>query len=354
MDSSGMVQGLSAPVRPSVSPDSDELETCCVCLDSLSSAPVSMLLEDSPNAHLGQPVVRTCSHYIHTECAEKLRPSKCPLCRASFSLLSEPVDRQRLSQLKPEDLLIGLGKLSPSAYSPSSPSSAPPYEELTVPTRSVLELLAATLPVPEDALQHDLEAAQAEAVPGQISVLGLTRALRRLGIECTSPQRHGQFSRPVIRYSWTRRVGRRLQWLALKAAGAAGAGFLWGAAGIFSGVLVGGLCAVPSHRLPEFEGNEDSIVLFLKVSWVLCLVVRHGAQRFDLVCRGLKWGACLGASMGWFHGLVVVNPDSHGICSVFWAGLTGSTLGSFGRGLRPLSGRSRRVSIFKEGSSVQE
>eukprot|EP00913_Durusdinium_trenchii_P028680 g26896.t1 len=72
----------------------DELETCCVCLDALSSAPSSILVSSSH---------RVCHHFIHTLCAEKLSPRKCPLCRQCFAHVSVPLDQRWLSSTAPEE-----------------------------------------------------------------------------------------------------------------------------------------------------------------------------------------------------------------------------------------------------------
>ena len=55
-----------------------ELETCCICLDSLGSSPVVALLG-------GQ---RRCAHLFHAHCAERLSPQLCPLCREPFATLT--------------------------------------------------------------------------------------------------------------------------------------------------------------------------------------------------------------------------------------------------------------------------
>ncbi|CAE7330260.1 UPF1 [Symbiodinium natans] len=85
----------------------DDLETCSVCLDALSSGTCSFLVSDQ----IQSVTIRACPHFIHTACAVKLRPRKCPLCRAHFSRLSAPLDQKWLSSMTSEELVRGLRRL---------------------------------------------------------------------------------------------------------------------------------------------------------------------------------------------------------------------------------------------------
>lgn len=313
-----------------------EVEICCVCLDSLSSAPVAALLTARSGWALGgaesSVMRRSCAHFIHSECAAMLAPAKCPLCRTAFTALSEPVDQSTLSDSSAPEVMDALRLLAASSSSEVLPT--------TVPTRTVVELLAATLPMPEEQIRVQLARFAAEETPGEVTLEGLARLLGGLGL---AVQRgHGQPRQPLPEaYTAAVVIGRRLQWMALKAAGAAGAGLLIGMCGLGVGVLLGGLSAVPPNTLPDFHGDDDSVILFIKGLWMLILIIHYGAQRADLVCRGLKWGGIAGAVIGWFTGLARVNPDNHGFFSVFWAGFTGS---SFTRSGSPAP--SSRVKLF--------
>lgn len=306
--------------------EDSSLETCCVCLDSLSSAPVVLLLADTaPPAP-----ARACPHYVHFRCAELLNPRKCPLCRAPFVTLSEPIDRGRFGTLLPRDVVSCLRQLS----------RAPPGEPATAPTQTVVDLLVAAWPVPEASLWEAIEELSLEAENGEIGAEGLEQLMEHFGMHCATGSRaRADGSSPDIRrvsYTLTTRLWRRLNWALLKAAGAAGASIFCGGCGLGLGVAAGGVLAIPRKRIPYMDGDE--LVLAVKTAWLLCLAVYHGAQRTDLVCKGLRWGTGFGLVFGCFHGLVHVDPERHGIRSVFWTGVTGqATLGALFGWRHPLS-----------------
>ena len=316
----------------------EEVEACCVCLDSLSAGTVCVLLLVPPRG-AAECYRRACSHYIHSDCAEKLRPSKCPLCRAPFDALSEPLDRCLLGALGPQRLIGGLRQLVglPRKH-------APQPAEPAAPTAMVVELLAATLPLPEERLRRALLDA-GEAAPGEVSAVGLSDALCRLGVGAAG----GSAAAPLALalpggaawgggpsgYGLATWACRRTRWFALKASGAAGSALLASAAGLGLGVLSAGLAAVPRDRLPEMRGcREDSFLNFVKALWMLGLMIYHGSQRPHLVFNGLKWGACAGAAFGWLYGTVSVDPEGHGFRSAFLQGLTGAALLEPSRALR--------------------
>eukprot|EP01051_Picozoa_sp_SAG22_P026983 SAG22_NODE_8806_length_628_cov_1.489603_1_plen_99_part_10 len=79
------------PPPPPEAADGEDLEICCVCLDSLSSAPVVALLAAPPPNSIGlSPGRRSCNHFFHEGCAARLQPQRCPMCREPFGALSAP------------------------------------------------------------------------------------------------------------------------------------------------------------------------------------------------------------------------------------------------------------------------
>eukprot|EP00756_Hemistasia_phaeocysticola_P051716 Hpha_TRINITY_DN26895_c0_g1::TRINITY_DN26895_c0_g1_i1::g.17375::m.17375 len=57
------------------------MESCPICLDALSSDPAAAFVR----VEEGSGRVRACcSHHAHFECARRLRPQQCPLCREPF------------------------------------------------------------------------------------------------------------------------------------------------------------------------------------------------------------------------------------------------------------------------------
>lgn len=246
-------------------------------------------------------------------CAEKLCPRKCPLCRRSFAELSIPLDEKWLLSTSPEEIILGLHRLD--RLQPTLEQ-----EEVTVPTQSVVALLAATLPVPEEVLREELALHNSEMISAQ----ELKRLLLGLGIEPQQPGTKEASIKPVQhRYSTFQRVYWRLRWLSLKACGVAGASCSWGIAGLATGVLLGGFAAVPDGAWPGIQVGENQTLRAIKVAYLGGLLLYYGMQRLDLVVRGLKLGSALGVAYGLYYGLVAVDPENHGFRSVFWAGLVG-------------------------------
>lgn len=328
-------------------PDSDvppsmELESCSVCLDALSSAPVTILLSCD-----GTSPRRACAHYIHVSCAERLSPAKCPLCRVPFCAVAAPIERGQLASLGCPSIVEGLGQLAGLGA-----------RRTRIPATLGAGFLAATLPVPEEAACQALQRQASKSDQrGDVDAEVLGAVLQQLGVPGCRPEmrRDGGEERPekvgagLLQpgYSFVRHTQRRLHWATLKAAGAAGAALLLGGCGMGIGTLIGGCVAVPRHQLPDIRGDDQEFVVVLKVAWLMCLAAYHGVQRVDLVLRGLTWGACAGAVAGWFHALVVVDPDRQGIRSVFWAGFTGeATLGAWALWRGGLGTSPRRTQVF--------
>lgn len=320
-----------------MSNEREELEACCVCLDSLCSAPVTTFLAPSECGRLPEPECarRCCTHYLHADCAKKLRPPQCPLCRSRCAALSSPVDRASFSAIGAAGIIASLAQLEDS------------HSRSEVGVRSVLELLSATLEAPENMLQVVLHQEARGAGIGDglvIDAQGLTRALTSLGVLSSATQGplplpggdvellkvsgeqdvavpHGICSSTTALLT---RVRRRLRWLALKASLATGASFLFGGCGTCVGIFVGGLGAVPREQLPEIRHTDDRVFLFLKCVQTAVLVAYYGSQKAHLLLRGLRYGAGIGALAGWVWALrAPVQPDALGFTAAFVAGITG-------------------------------
>ena len=133
---SGAAGGGSAGAAGGEGAEEDrELETCCICLDSLSQAPVVALL------HGGGGGRRSCPHFIHESCAARLSPQLCPMCRTPFDACSAPFGGGRISELGAKRVIAGTMRLL-----------GQPAGE-TAPTSAVVPLLAAIFPVRRAALE---------------------------------------------------------------------------------------------------------------------------------------------------------------------------------------------------------
>lgn len=384
-----------------------ELETCCICLDSLCSAPVVALLQPGGEGR------RACRHFCHGRCAEKLSQNVCPVCREPFSTLSVPFGGDELVRVGAVRIVAGAQRLMGRAEEQEEDRCN------SVPTRAVVELLAAVFPI----RQRELEAAVQELAVcssprtssllasaqegGEIAAAGLVRLLAR----CRVPlQLHGKsmdvFPQdcPLIRYSFTTRLARRLRWLALKGAGALGTGIFAGCCGAAVGVTLGAIAAIPQEQLRQRSARfvYDVIECDKRIlaSVVMCLatdtgrltlpltdlvlllppsrygqvaalffgsitlairMAKYGAQRGDLLLRGVLAGAAFGTGLGCVGALAIVHPNDHGFGRVFLTGLQGQTLLSMARrrlprilgGTRDLArGPTERVDIFAPKSST--
>jgi len=148
---------------------SEETETCSICLESLSAEPITALLDGTP-PHM----VRSCPHYFHSNCAKHLTSSKCPLCRGNYTALSAPIDRTLLHNLSSQDFFSGMLLISGRKRDIFN------AERASIPARSLVELLAAVLPIPE----VDVRAAVERCVnkQGEVTEAELGRLLRTLGL----------------------------------------------------------------------------------------------------------------------------------------------------------------------------
>ncbi|CAE7570551.1 UPF1 [Symbiodinium sp. CCMP2456] len=301
--------------------ESEELEVCCICLDSLCTRPVVVMLKPG-----GQSLC--CPHYLHAECAERLRPRRCPICRSRFGSLSIPMAREMLQDMAPARIMTGLRFLAGSEQGETVESEA------TVPVRVAIPLLSALLPLRQATLAAYVEQEVLRGDQTGLGPDGLKKVLRRVGL--------GQGGRPsggaagglqAEGYSLALRLSRRLRRLALKFAGATGAALHLGAVGMLCGMLVGCLGALPRIRLRHVRNNIEDLDEFNSMRVLLLYVVTVIALELLLlsirdprwVKRGLRVGAMLGAVLGWLRALAVVDPDRHGFGRVFQQGLSGET-----------------------------
>ena len=312
-----------------------DLEVCCVCLDSLSSAPVVCLLSAR-----GRPG-RSCAHFVHSECAEHLNPRRCPLCRVPFSTLSMPISKSRLDTVGSHGVIRGIRRLVDGQAAPAVQSDS------TAPTRPVVQLLAATCPVRQVSLETAVTevAGMDQSISGSIGIAGVTRLLLRCGINPNTVVPAGAApgaGASLTGYPLVTRIKRRVRHWMLKLSAATGTGIFAGLCGAGIGGSVGAIVAIPeSNRQSLFLDSSNTVVMVIEGAVLLCQMIYYGARRKDLLLKGGKWGVMVGAILGWCTALSVVDPQDHGLGQVFWSGLTGSTLftGVFGVG-RPGMGDS--------------
>eukprot|EP00929_Paragymnodinium_shiwhaense_P048210 TRINITY_DN24407_c0_g1_i1.p1 TRINITY_DN24407_c0_g1~~TRINITY_DN24407_c0_g1_i1.p1 ORF type:complete len:351 (+),score=50.45 TRINITY_DN24407_c0_g1_i1:72-1124(+) len=317
----------SAPFNvegPAAQPDAypaGELESCCVCLDSLSASPVTILCNSVAR--------RVCSHYVHMHCARLLRPSRCPLCRENFTHMSEPIDAGVFHDFSAYEVASSLAKAEASSASAAGASSAgAPTPATSATTQSVFELLLATLPIPERSLASNFALLGLEVGTAQMSSTDIQHLLSILGVtgDKTLPLGAvGAVGRGrQCSYSFKTRIVRRIRWALLKLTAAAGTSIYCSGCGMAVGIVIGGVVAIPRARL--FELNlTNGPGIYLELVWVLFLAIYFGCKRTDLVLGGLCWGAGVGLLAGCLQGLVYVNPENHGFRSVFLNGITGRT-----------------------------
>eukprot|EP00658_Telonema_sp_P-2_P060472 TRINITY_DN49384_c0_g1_i1.p1 TRINITY_DN49384_c0_g1~~TRINITY_DN49384_c0_g1_i1.p1 ORF type:complete len:391 (-),score=64.37 TRINITY_DN49384_c0_g1_i1:257-1327(-) len=297
------------------SPDA-ELEECCICLDSLSASPVVALLGT------GTGTRSSCPHFLHSCCASRLSPMRCPLCRIEFGAVSAGIDAQRLAAAGPDRIVAGVRQLAGQTFSCGDEA----------PLERVVALLAAVCPVKQQALEA--VALEHQGPPGQISAVGLTSLLPKCGIQSLGRARAS--GKRLERHTFCTRVSRRVRALMLQAAGAMGTTCFAGSAGGIAGLLLGALFAVPrsvaldsldwDFPRSEFEAVLHAVLLAIQMLY-------YGAKRKDLLQKGLGAGALLGAVAGWFGGaFMIVHPEGHGMGSAFLSGLNGSALRAFFRG----------------------
>ena len=184
--------------------ENEEAELCCICLDSLCSAPVTVALVEQ-SASRPQ---RACAHFLHASCAEQLVARKCALCRCPFDLFSAPISRDLLSNVGPVGVFAGIQFLAGRQIEAID----------TVPADTTVELLAATLPVRHESLQA---AAEYECANGELTVDNLACLLERFSLVQTSAAPASE-QELVSGHTLTTKVARAFRCLALRITGAAG------------------------------------------------------------------------------------------------------------------------------------
>eukprot|EP00927_Polykrikos_kofoidii_P013530 TRINITY_DN15893_c0_g1_i5.p1 TRINITY_DN15893_c0_g1~~TRINITY_DN15893_c0_g1_i5.p1 ORF type:complete len:411 (-),score=26.49 TRINITY_DN15893_c0_g1_i5:188-1420(-) len=313
----------------SVCDDVTVLESCAICLDSLSSAPVTVLLnvERDGQESLGCPnVSRVCPHYFHNHCAQLMDSSRCPLCRCTFTTLSAPIDKKQLRVDKSAQVIAVL-----QLFVGTRPGDSPS----TVPLRTVVELLVGIFPVPEKVIRDAVQDACNFA--GEIDERGLAELLRT-------------FNGSLPSYSGLTRVRRFVNWALLKFSGIAGTSVVFGMAGFGFAVGIGCLRSIPTDsfiRYCTFDGGLLSSCVH--IAMVLAVGVYHGVQHTNIVLDiwGLSLGVSVGALFGLAAGVRIVDPDSQGeqgFVAAFIAGLRGEHLGEF---LRRRQDPEESIDLFK-------
>ncbi|CAL1130922.1 unnamed protein product [Cladocopium goreaui] len=284
-----------------------ELEVCCICLDSLCAQPVAALLS------LESDTTSSCLHYMHAACAERLRPRRCPICRSAFDALSTPISKETLQEMNPSDIVAGLCVLSGHHGRAG-----------TVPPRVAVPLLAALLPLRQTTVQKWVEK---ELVNSEVlNTKAVEQLLRRAGLGRGNARSEGTSASTT--YTAQLRIFRRSRWLALKLMGA----LHLGCCGMAAGVLLGCFGALPNLRLRFVRHTDDladldswQALLLYVVSVVFMELVVLSLRDPRWVKRGLRYGALLGAVVGWLKALQVVDPDRHSFRRVFQMGLSGQT-----------------------------
>jgi len=318
--------------------DRSQAETCCICLDSLSAAPVTALLttadSESPEPY------RTCPHYLHVKCASRLTVLRCPLCRGAFDKLTAPISLKRLAGMEACDILAGIHWLTgkrDELCAPSAPASA------------VVELLAAIVAVPEEKLRG---AVQVYSHGGVVDEHGLAELLDRLGItgneapgycghECTEAQ-----------------LQRQLRCFMLRLAAAMGTAIPVGLMGMTMGAVVSGICSIPNDssmwRFYASTSLSSSVEVHIAKVLAAALIfgAYHGHQHLDIVVPALLRGATFGLLVGLAFGFQVMDPSrqgNHGFYSVFVAGIQCQHLLHGWRSVQL-----ENVDIFEAGSKLSQ
>jgi len=203
--------------------EAEDLETCCVCLDSLSCEAITPLLASEGPAL--QPAC--CRHFCHLRCAMRLRPQRCPVCRLPFQSLRR-VTRAGLLRMTAAELQVSLRRLYGVAN-----------------TTSALGLVVAAFPIPAATAARRFE--QLGAYP--LSEEGLAKVLRHLSKYSSSdavprPLSYYQ-GEDVDSYDRATVARRKIRRIALRLCGALGGACHGMAVGGVAGVICGGALRRP-------------------------------------------------------------------------------------------------------------
>ena len=295
------------------------------------------------------------------------------MCRTPFETLTAPFTGKDLVVAGAEVVIAGARRLSGEDPSVS-----------TVAARTVVELLAASFPIKQTSLENAVaELQEAPRSPGWIvssprsgtKHIGASGLVQLLG-RCSSVQLELNRTRrdkptqtgsaptttaeqsldtPFSSYTLATRLSRRLRWLALKGAGAAGTAVFTGGIGAAVGISFGAMAAIPRRSLLrplEFllDIPDPGISFIMSGVWLAFSMLRHGAQRRDLLFRGVWVGGAVGIVTGAVGALAVVDPGDHGFQSVFLSGVRGRSLFNTIRLVRPQRRRgfraTERINIF--------
>eukprot|EP00927_Polykrikos_kofoidii_P042674 TRINITY_DN36725_c0_g1_i1.p1 TRINITY_DN36725_c0_g1~~TRINITY_DN36725_c0_g1_i1.p1 ORF type:complete len:398 (+),score=32.56 TRINITY_DN36725_c0_g1_i1:67-1260(+) len=292
-----------------------DVEACCICLDWLHVAPVSILLDAN-----AEPFVRACPHIVHTSCANMLCPAKCPLCRKEFQSTSEPICRETFGEISSDEFLLTMRRLDGE--------TALVNQLPTAKVDSVVQLFAAVLPITKVSLQKAFDRTDEWSEVASPDLQRFFGNLQSFGVEARS-FRVGGGRDGTVGVRGRRPMVARLRWFAVKVAEGTGTGIHVAVFGAVIGTLVGGAISVP--WLDESNDTQNDMDLVAAIMFVVFIVraivfiVYFGIQRVDIVLTGCGWGVSLGFALGLLHSCITVNPDNLGCRKAFCAGLRGES-----------------------------
>lgn len=287
----------------------DESEVCCVCLDSLSSSPVTLLLSKDDAR-------RSCRHFIHASCAQKIYPQKCPLCRVPYNNTCSPIDRRMLCRLDGHAVVRACRKIDGDSVASD-----------VARTSTVVGLLAATCPIRERTIARAAKTMETLCNEGALDARRVVQLFRACGIVLSSNMVATKPSRGtrLEGYTISTRLRRFLRSCALRMAGAIGTAICSSFCGAMVGMSLGALVSIPSEYAIDFKYLDSGLSAAYGILLVIQMVY-YGLRNRHLLVAGLLWGSASGSIIGWLGALLVVHPESHGAWQVFRSGLTGQTI----------------------------
>ena len=225
----------------------DVSECCCVCLDSLSSAPVVCLLKSSHSK------VRICRHFIHSRCAKRLRPRKCPLCRQNFGTLSAEMSKDDFSKYSMQEIMRGLCEMDDEKQVKS------------VRTDTLLELLAAVCPVNKVDLERASEKRERLTEDQVLNLLKMCDIIPR----CDEKKNRSVLVtiRRFKSYDTKTILRRFFRSALLRLAGAVGTSICSSLFGGAAGVSLGALVSIPPESVLEIDISGRAYVVFYDHSY---------------------------------------------------------------------------------------
>jgi len=289
--------------------EDEDLEECCVCLDSLSSAPVCALLKSRSGTR------RSCRHFIHADCAKRIDPARCPLCRTPFFSLSLAMDRESL-RLHGSKGIVTVCKNLDAEY------------VRHVRCSTLVQLLAAIFPIRQSVLETFVLASAGGS--SKVGSAEVARVLRRCGW-ADKLLGEGRVNKDLVAdsaygYGFHILARRSIRSAALRLAGALGTSIFCGILGTSCGIFAGALASVPAKHFVDILYDDVLSEPVVDALALVVLALYYGARRKDLVMRGGLFGSLAGALFGWITALTVVHPESYGLRQVFFSGLYGKTI----------------------------